>query len=58
MPPRPPEERALFMALGAEIRFALQCGLGWDGAIAALQDQIARLERLRDKNVDPRNITL
>jgi hypothetical protein len=46
------------MALGKAIRFALRCGLGWDGAIAALKDQIARLERLRDLDADPKNFIL
>lgn len=55
MPPRPKDQRELFMALGEDLRFALRCGIGWDGAIAVLQDQIALLQSLRDRGVDPQN---
>lgn len=55
MPPRSREQKALFQALGAELRFALQCGMGWDDAIQCLNDQVERLKRLRDHGAEPTN---
>lgn len=49
------EQKALFMGLNDELRFRFMSGLSWDEAIETLKDKIAQLERLRDRNVDPRS---
>lgn len=47
------QQRALFMALNDDLRFALRGGLSWDEAIETLKDKVAQLERLRDRGCDP-----
>lgn len=52
---RTPEQRALFMALKDELRFALRAGLTLDQAIETLQNHATHLGRLRDRGVDPKD---
>lgn len=49
------DQKGLFTGLNRELRFRLNCGLTWDEAIETLKDKIAELERLRDRNVDPKS---